>query len=160
MTRTWEKLKLTIALLARNKSHYCSAHVWPAGDVSLQTPWSLWRRRRSSSSSSCRCRRSPLQTWSSPLWSPRSAGERERTRGSSEGVLMFQKGRSFKDVFTFRPSNAPLYNAEPPWRWSAVSSCRSWLDACCRLWPDSSDNDIGSHCPPPRIAAKTKSIST
>lgn len=94
MTRIWRKLKLTIALFTRCKSHYCSAHVWPAGDVSLQTPWSPWRRRRSSSSSSCQCRRSPLQTWSSPLWSPRSAEERERTRGSTEGVLMFQSDGS------------------------------------------------------------------
>lgn len=57
---------------------------------------------------------------------------------------------------TCRPSsplNPPLYNAEPLWKWSAASACRSWLDACCRLWPDSSDTDTGFRCPPPRTAA-------
>lgn len=52
-----------------------SAFSWPVGGVWLRIPWSLWRHHRFFFSSSCRCKHSPRQTWSSPLWSPRSAEE-------------------------------------------------------------------------------------
>lgn len=49
----------------------------------------------------------------------------------------------------------PLCNVALLWRWSVVSSCHSWLGACCHLLLNSLDTRTDFHCPPPQSPEHT-----
>ncbi len=85
---------------------------WPVGGVWLRTPWFLWRHRRFFSYTSCRCKRSPLRIWSSPLWSPRSAGDSEEHHKVKAKKNYYRiKKKTFSVIFTLlTKSRAAVHN--------------------------------------------------